>query len=83
MIDVRTGQPWGPYDYMEFSENDLDEGVAEGFRVPAQQILGTKNRAKSAYYPSNVKPKVPKLDTPLTDKELARLSQLAGITTNK
>jgi hypothetical protein len=83
MIDVRTGQPWGPYDYMEFSENDLDEGVEEGFRVPAQQILGTKNRAKSAYYPSNVKPKVPKLDTPLTDKELARLSQLAGITTNK
>jgi hypothetical protein len=83
MIDVRTGRPWGPYDYMEFSENDLDEGVAEGIRVPAQQILGTKNRAKSAYYPTNVKPKVPKLDTPLTDKELARLSQLAGINTNK
>jgi hypothetical protein len=79
MIDVRTGQPWGPYDYMEFSEDDLDEGVAEGFRVPAQQILGTKNRAKSAYYPTNVKPKVPKLDKPLTDQELARLTQLAGI----
>jgi hypothetical protein len=59
------------------------EGVAEGIRVPAQQILGTKNRAKSAYYPTNVKPKVPKLDTPLTDRELARLSQLAGIDTNK
>ena len=55
------------------------EGVAEGIRVPAQQILGTKNRAKSAYYPTNVKPKVPKLDKPLTDQELARLSQLAGI----
>ena len=59
------------------------EGVAEGIRVPAQQILGTKNRAKSAYYPTNVKPKVPKLDTPLTDKELVRLTQLAGTNPNK
>jgi hypothetical protein len=207
MIDVRTGRPWGPYDYMEFSEDDLDESLnefaptkpptggaggpkdygqptssrylgnnkfvvgttnnyvltatvdkwglewdeddeiwfldspgavyiadategeielpspqeqrnqihdlvsdylnarnsaelqrvaayyghsadgematSEGIRVPAQQILGTKNRAKSAYYPTNVKPKVPRLDTPLTDKELTRLSQLAGINTNK
>jgi len=38
-----------------------------------------KNRAKTAYYPTNVKPKVPKLDKPLTDQELARLAQLAGI----
>ena len=53
--------------------------MEEGIRVPAQQILGTKNRAKSAYYPTNVKPKVPKLDKPLTDQELARLAQLAGI----
>ena len=204
MIDVRTGQPWGPYDYMEFSEDDLDESLnefapikpptagafggnkdygqptssryiggnkfvvgttnnyvltatidkwglewdeddeiwfldspgaahiadasegeielpppreqrnqihdlvtdylnarnsadlqkvaayyghsadgematSEGVRVPGQQILGTKNRAKTAYYPTNVKPKVPKLDKPLTDQELARLAQLAGI----
>ena len=62
---------------------DGEMATSEGVRVPAQQILGTKNRAKSAYYPTNVKPKVPKLDTPLTDKELARLSQLAGIDTNK
>ena len=62
---------------------DGEMATSEGVRVPAQQILGTKNRAKSAYYPTNVKPKVPKLDTPLTDKELARLSQLAGINTNK
>ncbi len=57
------------------AEDDVDEG----FRVANQQIPGTKNRAKSAYYPTNVKPKVPKLDKPLTDQELARLSQLAGI----
>jgi hypothetical protein len=56
-----------------------EQGMEEGIRVPAQQILGTKNRAKSAYYPTNVKPKVPKLDKPLTDQELARLAQLAGI----
>ena len=56
-----------------------EDDVGEGIRVPAQQILGTKNRAKSAYYPTNVKPKVPKLDKPLTDQELARLAQLAGI----
>ena len=62
---------------------DGEMATSEGVRVPAQQILGTKNRAKSAYYPTNVKPKVPKLDTPLTDRELARLSQLAGIDTNK
>ena len=62
---------------------DGEMATSEGVRVPAQQILGTKNRAKSAYYPTNVKPKVPRLQTPLTDKELTRLSQLAGIDTNK
>jgi len=62
---------------------DGEMATTEGIRVPAQQILGTKNRAKSAYYPTNVKPKVPKLDTPLTDKELTRLSQLAGVNPNK
>jgi hypothetical protein len=28
--DSRTGKPFGPYDYMEFSDDELDEGVAEG-----------------------------------------------------
>ena len=28
--DGRTGQPWGPYDHMEFKDEELDEGVAEG-----------------------------------------------------
>jgi hypothetical protein len=62
---------------------DGEMATSEGVRVANQQIPGTKNRAKSAYYPTNVKPKVPKLDTPLTDQELARLSQLAGIKSNK
>jgi hypothetical protein len=50
------------------------EPKQEGVRVSGQQIPGTKNRAKTAYYPTNVPPKVKKLDKPLTDKELARLS---------
>jgi hypothetical protein len=28
-IDSRTGRPWGPYDYMEFSDDDLSEGMHE------------------------------------------------------
>jgi len=27
--DGRTGQPWGPYDHMEFKDEELDEGVVE------------------------------------------------------
>ena len=29
-IDSRTGQKWGPYDFMAFSDEDLSEGLAEG-----------------------------------------------------
>ena len=29
-LDSRTGQPWGPWDHMEFRDEELDEGVAEG-----------------------------------------------------
>ena len=60
----------------EKSQGAAKDDVDEGVRVANQQIPGTKNRAKTAYYPTNVKPKVPKLDTPLTDQELARLTQL-------
>ncbi len=60
----------------EKSQGTAKDDVDEGVRVANQQIPGTKNRAKTAYYPANVKPKVPKLDNPLTDQELARLTQL-------
>jgi len=60
----------------EKSQGTAKDDVDEGVRVANQQIPGTKNRAKTAYYPTNVKPKVPKLDNPLTDQELARLTQL-------
>jgi hypothetical protein len=55
------------------------QGLAEGVRVPDQQILGTKNRAQTAYY--TAKPNVKKLDKPLNDQELARLKDLAGMKT--
>ena len=28
-LDSRTGQPWGPYDFMAFSDEDLSEGLNE------------------------------------------------------
>ena len=28
-VDKRTGKPWGPYEYVEFNGNDLDESVNE------------------------------------------------------
>ena len=28
-LDSRTGQPWGPYDFIEFSDEDLSEGLNE------------------------------------------------------
>ena len=36
--DGRTGQPWGPWDHMEFADEELDEGVAEG-------IFGSKENS--------------------------------------
>ena len=57
-----------------YGHSDDGEMATEGVRVSGQQIPGTKNRAKTAYYPTNVPPKVKKLDKPLTDKELVRLS---------
>jgi hypothetical protein len=77
---IRAGDINGD-SYIAFPHSELS--LDEGFRVANQQIPGTKNRAQSAYYPSSKKPTVPKLDKPLTDQELARLSQLAGIKTNK
>jgi hypothetical protein len=58
---------------------DGEMATSEGYRVAKQQIPGTKTRAQSAYYPTSAKSTVKKLDKPLTDQELARLTQLAGI----
>jgi len=55
-------------------------------RVDNPNILGTKNKAKTGYYPTP-KPPVKKLDTPLTNEtvaegseDLARILHVAGLT---
>jgi uncharacterized membrane protein len=55
-------------------------------RVDNPNILGTKNKAKTGYYPTP-KPPVKKLDTPLTNEavaegseDLARILHIAGLT---
>jgi len=48
--------------------------ATEGFREANPKIPGTENHAKSKWNPTNVPPKVKKLDKPLTDKELSRLT---------
>lgn len=75
-------QKYPQFKITDFSFKSSDK-VKEGFRVAAPQIRGTQKRAQSAYYPTNVKVTVPRLDKPLTDQEMARLSQLAGIKSNK
>lgn len=40
-IDERTGQPWGPYEYVEFSDNDLDESINEQ-QLDELQFLGSQ-----------------------------------------
>ena len=37
-IDSRTGQKWGPYDFMAFSDEDLSEGVSEGVRTESAEL---------------------------------------------
>ena len=32
-LDSRTGKPFGPYEFISFSGEDLDEGVAEGIGI--------------------------------------------------
>jgi len=40
IINSRTGKKWGPYDYMEFSDKELNESVEEG--LTEGQITKTK-----------------------------------------
>jgi hypothetical protein len=55
-IDSRTGQPWGPYDVVEFSDNELDEsveqGVAEGenwSKYNHKRVGGMSKKSVSSY----------------------------------
>ena len=66
-------------------KNPLDPWKHVNPRVSNPEIKGTKNKAKSVYYPTP-KPPVKKLDTPLTNEtvaegldDLARILNIAGI----
>jgi hypothetical protein len=58
-VDSRNGQPWGPNDYMEFSDDDLSESVAEATNRHfgpkgagtelARQIRGSVNKTPQPY----------------------------------
>ena len=66
-IDSRTGQKWGPYDFMVFSDEDLSEGVAEGAPIV---VMPNPERLKKAE-PTKVRYQgdiVPPTKTPSTEK---------------
>jgi hypothetical protein len=41
-VDSRTGKPWGPYDYMEFKDEELDESADQGVAEGIETIFGRK-----------------------------------------
>jgi hypothetical protein len=41
-IDSRTGQPWGPYEHVEFKDDDLDESIDEAKYQGREVPLGKK-----------------------------------------
>jgi hypothetical protein len=41
-IDSRTGQPWGPYEHVEFAGDDLDESIDEAKYHGREVSLGKK-----------------------------------------
>jgi hypothetical protein len=46
-IDDRTGKPWGPYDVVEFSGDELDESIteaAQGHTIEAHGVRGMDRR---------------------------------------
>jgi len=41
-LDSRTGQPWGPYEHVEFKDDDLDESIDEAKYQGREVPLGKK-----------------------------------------
>lgn len=71
-IDSRTGQKWGPYDFMEFSDEQLDEGVAEQELDEACWKGYHKEGMKTMFgkrYPNCVKNKNESLETYIRKRE--------------
>jgi len=54
--DGRTGQPWGPYDHMEFKDEELDEGVAEGWtKLPSGDYQNSHTGVRTSKPPAKKK----------------------------
>jgi hypothetical protein len=47
-VDSRTGQKWGPYDYMEFGDSELDEGVVDALKSSWEKVKNFDSPARSA-----------------------------------
>lgn len=65
-IDNRTGKPWGPYDYIEFAGDELNESVSEGEVIKGrfgQKFVPTLGRTvRTSRYERN-----PDIDIPMYD----------------
>jgi hypothetical protein len=49
-IDSRTGKPWGPYDVVEFSGDDLDESVNPGMAEGRKKKNKKTSRSLGRYF---------------------------------
>ena len=52
-VDGRTGQPWSAWDHIEYSDNDLDEGVTEGESFSDMWKQNTKKKKPSTPTPGS------------------------------
>ena len=85
-IDSRTGQKWGPYDFMAFSDEDLSEGVAEGGAetswsndtgtITLQDILELTKHIKQINLPINDNLKSKLLHWEGNPEEIERVNQV-------
>ena len=92
-VDGRTGKPWSAYDHIEFSDDQLDEGVAEGsttrggFGGSASQahheIEWLKNKIETLKPLLAKKPSVARqikdLERQIRERELAIVYQKEGV----
>jgi hypothetical protein len=49
-IDSRTGQPWGPYDVVEFSDSDLSEGAEPGMAEGKKKRKKQSSKSMRGYF---------------------------------
>ena len=93
-IDSRTGQKWGPYDFMAFSDEELSEGLAEGAPISGdggavdnfkqQMANNTELAYQKAMAEGNRKPAQPEADYGDDYQDMVkRVKKLAGVGPSK